>query len=101
MQYIRIGRTGLPVSRIDLGCMSCGVPERGARPWTPGEAARRPRLRQAPELGINHFATKLRFGISKPGHPADAVAAPASRLRPGAVAPLQASYPPHPVVAFE
>ena len=101
MQHTRLGRTGLPVSRIDQGCMSYGVPERGARPWTPGEAARRPLLRQAPELGINHFATRLGFSVSKPGHLAVAVADPASRLRPGEAAALHAPYLPHLLAGFE
>ena len=35
MQYTKFGRTGLDVSRICLGCMSYGVPERGNHPWTP------------------------------------------------------------------
>jgi aryl-alcohol dehydrogenase-like predicted oxidoreductase len=57
MQYTRLGRTGLRVSRICLGCMTYGVPERGAHPWTLDEAASRPLLRQAVELGINFFDT--------------------------------------------
>ncbi|HET6599902.1 MAG TPA: aldo/keto reductase, partial [Burkholderiaceae bacterium] len=57
MQYTRLGRTGLSVSRICLGCMTYGVPERGAHPWTLDEAASRPLIRQAVELGINFFDT--------------------------------------------
>ena len=57
MQYTRLGRTGLQVSRICLGCMTFGMPERGAHPWTLDEAASRPLLRQAVELGINFFDT--------------------------------------------
>ena len=51
MQYTRLGRTGLHVSRICLGCMTYGVPDRGAHPWTLDEAASRPLLRQAVEAG--------------------------------------------------
>ena len=57
MQTTRLGRTGLTVSRICLGCMTYGVPERGAHPWTLDEAASRPLIRQAIELGINFFDT--------------------------------------------
>jgi 1-deoxyxylulose-5-phosphate synthase len=57
MQTVRLGRTGLTVSRICLGCMTYGVPERGAHPWTLDEAASRPSIRQAVELGINFFDT--------------------------------------------
>ena len=57
MQTTRLGRTGLTVSRICLGCMTYGVPDRGAHPWTLDEAASRPLIRQAIELGINFFDT--------------------------------------------
>ncbi|HEX4132658.1 MAG TPA: aldo/keto reductase [Pirellulales bacterium] len=57
MNYVRLGRTGLKVSRICLGCMSYGVPERGPHPWTLDEAQSRPFLARALELGINFFDT--------------------------------------------
>jgi 1-deoxyxylulose-5-phosphate synthase len=34
MEYVRLGSTGLKVSRLVLGCMSFGDPKRGAHPWT-------------------------------------------------------------------
>jgi len=57
MDYTRLGRTGLEVSRITLGCMTYGVPERGAHLWTLPEAESRPLIKQALELGINFFDT--------------------------------------------
>ena len=57
MQFTRLGHTGLTVSRLCLGCMTYGVPERGAHPWTLNEAMSRPLIRQAVELGINFFDT--------------------------------------------
>lgn len=57
MDYTKLGRTGLDVSRICLGCMTYGVPERGAHPWTLPEEAARPLIRQAIEAGINFFDT--------------------------------------------
>ena len=57
MQYTKLGRTGLEVSRLCLGCMSYGEPDRGSHPWTLGEAASRPFLRKALDLGINFFDT--------------------------------------------
>ncbi|HTR09705.1 MAG TPA: aldo/keto reductase [Paraburkholderia sp.] len=57
MDYVRFGSTGLQVSRLCLGCMTYGVPERGAHPWTLGEDASRPLLRQALDAGINFFDT--------------------------------------------
>ena len=57
MDYVRLGKTGLKVSRICLGCMTYGVPERGTHPWTLDEEASRPFIKQALELGINFFDT--------------------------------------------
>ena len=57
MDYVKLGRTGLEVSRLCLGCMSFGVPERGAHPWTLDEEQGRPLIRRALELGINFFDT--------------------------------------------
>ncbi len=57
MDYVRLGRTGLEVSRICLGCMSYGVPERGGHPWSMGEEQSRPFIRKALDLGINFFDT--------------------------------------------
>src|SRR5436190_24177269 len=57
MRYVNLGKSGLQVSRLCLGCMSYGVPERGAHPWTLGEAGSRPFFARALELGINFFDT--------------------------------------------
>src|SRR5450432_3475645 len=57
MTTTRLGRTGLEISRICLGCMSYGVPERGTHPWTLGDAASRPFIKKALESGINFFDT--------------------------------------------
>ncbi len=57
MEYVRVGKTGLKVSRICLGCMSYGVPERGAHPWSLDEDKSRPFIRRALEGGINFFDT--------------------------------------------
>ncbi len=57
MEYINLGKTGLKVSRICLGCMSYGVPDRGAHPWSLDEEKSRPYLKRALELGINFFDT--------------------------------------------
>ncbi|HEY9012927.1 MAG TPA: aldo/keto reductase [Devosia sp.] len=57
MKYVRLGHTGLEVSRICLGCMSYGDPNRGTHPWTLPEDQSRPMLRAAWEAGINFFDT--------------------------------------------
>ena len=57
MEYTKLGATGLEVSRICLGCMSFGVPDRGNHAWTLDEASSRPIIRRALEAGINFFDT--------------------------------------------
>jgi aryl-alcohol dehydrogenase-like predicted oxidoreductase len=57
MDYVNLGTTGLQVSRICLGCMSFGEPERGNHRWTLTEDESRPLLRQAVEAGITFFDT--------------------------------------------
>ncbi len=57
MDYTKLGKTGLKVSRICLGCMSYGVPERGPHSWSLDEEHSRPFIRRALELGINFFDT--------------------------------------------
>ncbi|MEK3884299.1 aldo/keto reductase [Paenibacillus sp. PL2-23] len=57
MEYVKLGRSGLDVSEICLGCMSFGVPERGNAPWSLNEEQSRPIIKRALELGINFFST--------------------------------------------
>ncbi|MCX7014706.1 MAG: aldo/keto reductase [Candidatus Sumerlaeota bacterium] len=55
MEYVRLGKTGLKVSRLCLGCMSYGDP--AWRPWVLGEDAARQHIRRALDAGINFFDT--------------------------------------------
>ncbi|WP_136610310.1 aldo/keto reductase [Sinomonas albida] len=57
MQYTRLGNTGLEVSRLAVGCMSFGDPQRGNHPWSLPEEESRPLIKQAVEAGINFFDT--------------------------------------------
>ena len=57
MQYVRLGTSGLKVSRICLGTMAYGDGTKGNHPWAMGEAAGKPFFRQALEAGINFFDT--------------------------------------------
>ena len=57
MDYVKLGNTGLDVSRLCLGCMTFGLPDRGNHEWTLVEEQSRPILRQAVEAGINFFDT--------------------------------------------
>ena len=57
MQYVRLGTSGLKVSRICLGTMAYGDGTKGNHPWAMGEAEGKPFFRQAIEAGINFFDT--------------------------------------------
>jgi len=57
MRYTKLGRTGLDVSVLTLGCMSWGDPARGGHPWVLDEGAARDIIRDALEAGINFFDT--------------------------------------------
>ena len=62
MDYVNLGKTGLKVSRICLGCMSYGSPATGPllpgrQPWAFNEAESAPFFQQALDLGINFFDT--------------------------------------------
>ncbi len=57
MDYVNLGRTGLKVSRLCLGCMSFGGPEAGTHKWSLPEAESRPYFQAALEAGINFFDT--------------------------------------------
>jgi aryl-alcohol dehydrogenase-like predicted oxidoreductase len=62
MDYVNLGKTGLKVSRICLGCMTYGSPAQGElkpgrQAWALDEEQSKPFLHQALELGINFFDT--------------------------------------------
>ena len=57
MEYVKLGRTGLDVSRVCLGCMSYGEPDRGGQPWSLPEDEARPFFARALELGMSFFDT--------------------------------------------
>ncbi|MBB5326125.1 aryl-alcohol dehydrogenase-like predicted oxidoreductase [Anoxybacillus tepidamans] len=57
MEYVKLGNTGLDVSRICLGGMSFGIADRWIHPWVLDEEKSRPIIKRALELGINFFDT--------------------------------------------
>ncbi|GAA4661364.1 aldo/keto reductase [Kineococcus glutinatus] len=57
MDYVKLGSTGLEVSRLCLGCMSYGDPARGTHPWTLPEDEAAPFLHKALDLGVTFFDT--------------------------------------------
>ena len=68
MEYVRLGRTGLKVSRLCLGCMTYGEPKRGAHEWTLNEEASRPLLRQV-QRSARHWMRRGRRRIAVVGEP--------------------------------
>lgn len=57
MQYTKLGNTGLDVSRIALGCMGYGDPDRWHHKWTLRDDEARPLIMKALDMGINFFDT--------------------------------------------
>src|SRR5436190_21475698 len=63
MQYVNLGKSGIQVSRLCLGCMTYGSSQ--WRPWVLDEEASRPFFRQAWEAGINFFDTADMYSLGK------------------------------------
>jgi 1-deoxyxylulose-5-phosphate synthase len=57
MEYLKLGNTGLEVSRLCLGCMSYGDPTRGGHPLALPEDQSVRFLEKALEAGVNFFDT--------------------------------------------
>ena len=62
MQTTYLGNTGVKVSRLCLGCMSYGAPERGTHLWTLSEDKARPFIKSSLDAGINFFDTANAYG---------------------------------------
>lgn len=63
MEYVRVGRSGLRVSELCLGCMSFGSPQ--WRPWVLDEDAAKPFFERAVEAGINFFDTADMYSLGR------------------------------------
>jgi 1-deoxyxylulose-5-phosphate synthase len=63
MEYVKLGNSGLDVSRLCLGCMSFGEAERWTHPWVLDEENSRPIIKKALELGINFFDTANIYSV--------------------------------------
>ncbi|QUQ72155.1 aldo/keto reductase [Kutzneria sp. CA-103260] len=57
MEYLRLGKSGLSISKVVLGCMSFGDPARGTHQWSFGIDESRPYFKQAIESGVTTFDT--------------------------------------------
>src|SRR3954465_5849203 len=65
MEYVRLGTTGLKVSRLCLGAMTYGDPK--WRSWVLSEDQGRPFIKRALELGINFFDTADMYSLGRSG----------------------------------
>lgn len=65
MEYVKLGSTGLDVSRLCLGAMGFGDPERWIHPWVLEEEAARPVIKHALDAGINFFDTANVYSIGR------------------------------------
>lgn len=67
MEYVKLGNTGMDVSRFCLGCMGFGDAERWVHPWVLNEEQSRPIIKKALESGINFFDTANMYsnGVSE------------------------------------
>jgi aryl-alcohol dehydrogenase-like predicted oxidoreductase len=54
---VKLGTTGLDVSPIAIGAMTCGEPDRGHPVWSLGEDRSRPLIKHALDAGITFFDT--------------------------------------------
>ena len=63
MDYVRLGSSGLEISRIALGCMSFGDTARGFSGWSLDDEAAEPVFRQAVDLGITFWDTANIYGM--------------------------------------
>ncbi|HBI7177713.1 TPA: aldo/keto reductase [Listeria monocytogenes] len=65
MEYIKLGNTGLDVSRICLGCMGFGDPETYIQKWVLKEEESHHIIKKALELGVNFFDTSNSYSLGK------------------------------------
>lgn len=97
MHYIPLGDTALRVSRLCLGCMTFGEPDRGRHAWTLPEESSRPLIQHAIEGGINFFDTANSYSDGAGCRRWSAGSAPGKVLppdrRPAADPPLGLYHP--------
>ncbi|WP_434992285.1 aldo/keto reductase [Arthrobacter sp. Ld5] len=62
MEYTRLGRSGLKISRLALGCMSFGDTSKGFTQWALDDEGAEPIFRQAVDLGVNFWDTANVYG---------------------------------------
>ncbi|MBD7969415.1 aldo/keto reductase [Paenibacillus gallinarum] len=65
MEYMKLGNTGLDVSKLCLGCMGFGDAKHWVHPWVLNEADSRTIIKKALDKGINFFDTANWYSIGK------------------------------------
>ncbi|MDN6615817.1 MAG: aldo/keto reductase [Enterococcus sp.] len=65
MDYVKLGNTGLDISRICLGSISFGDPKNWIHEWVLEEEESRPLIKRALELGINFFDTANVYSLGR------------------------------------
>ena len=63
MEYVKLGKSDLRVSRICLGCMGFGDASIGQHSWTIGEEPTREIIHRSLELGVNFFDTAIAYQL--------------------------------------
>lgn len=63
MEYVKLGHSGLDVSKICLGCMGFGDLNRWGRPWLINEEQSYAVVKRALEMGINWFDTANMYSL--------------------------------------
>jgi aryl-alcohol dehydrogenase-like predicted oxidoreductase len=63
VEYVRLGHSGLKISRVVVGCMGFGDPQAGTHAWAIGLDAARPLIRQALDAGITAFDTANSYSL--------------------------------------
>lgn len=61
MDYVQLGNSNLSVSRICLGCMGFGDPNKGGHAWTLDQEATTAIISHALDQGINFFDTAIAY----------------------------------------
>lgn len=65
MEYVKLGSSGLEVSRLCLGTMGFGDPQRWIHPWVLEEEASRPVIKHALDAGITFFDTANVYSLGR------------------------------------
>ena len=104
MEYTKLGKSDLTVSRICMGCMGFGNAATGQHSWTVDKARTREIVKRGLELGINFYDTAIVYqngtseqyvGATKLSHVEGAAKAVKLKLTDEEITYLEELYVPH------